>query len=107
MENNNIPDSAVTASSSAGHSLHEPWQARLKNVPTGQSTGSWSAALNQVGVWLQIDLGEEKVVTKLASQGRPSMDQWVRSYKILFSSDGTSWKEYKENGAVKVIVVQV
>ena len=46
------------------------------------------------------------MVTKLATQGRPSMDQWVRSYKILFRSDGTSWKEYKENGDLKVIVVQ-
>ena len=107
MENNDIPDSAVTASSSWGHSLYEPWQARLHNGPTNQSTGSWSAASNQVGEWLQIDFGEERVVTKLATQGRPSMDQWVRSYKILFRSDGTSWKEYKENGTVEVIEVQV
>ena len=87
--------------------MHEPWQARLNNVRNSRSTGSWSAASNQVGEWLQIDLGKERVVTKLATQGRFQHTQWVKSYKILFSSDGTTWKEYKENGFVKVIVVQV
>lgn len=108
MENKDIPNSAVTASSSWRRSRHEPWQARLNNVGNSQSTGSWSAASNQVGEWLQIDLGEERVVTKLATQGRPfEYNQWVKSYKVLFSSDETSWREYKENGFVKVIVVEV
>ena len=33
MENNDIPDSAVTASSSWSDSHHEPWRGRLNNVP--------------------------------------------------------------------------
>jgi len=102
MENNVLPNSAITASSTWG-SAHEPWRARLNNVPNGH-TGSWSAATNQVGEWLQIDLGRETMVTKIATQGRPptSWSQWVTSYKILFSSDSTNWKEYKENNSVKV-----
>jgi len=102
MENNVLPNSAITASSTWG-SAHEPWRARLNNVPNGH-TGSWSAATNQVGEWLQIDLGRETMVTKIATQGRPptSWSQWVTSYKILFSSDSTNWKEYKENNYVKV-----
>ena len=68
--------------------------------------GSWSADLNVAGQWLQIDLGEERLVTKLATQGRPfwSPPQWVTSYKILFSSDSVhvKWEEYKENDVVKV-----
>ena len=108
MENNDIPDSAVTASSSYSDSLHEPWRGRLNNVPDGDGGwGCWLAGTWTLGEWLQIDLGKEKLLTKLATQGRPSFDQWVLSYKILFSSDGISWKEYKENGDVKVIVVQV
>ena len=45
--------------------------------------GSWSADLNEAGQWLQIDLGEERLVTKLATQGRPSWSppQSVTSYK--------------------------
>ena len=104
MENNVLPNSAITASSIWG-SAHEPWRARLNNVPNGH-WGSWSAATNQIGEWLQIDLGRETVVTKIATQGRPPTccSQWVTSYKILFSSDSTNWKEYKENNSVKVIV---
>jgi len=71
MENNVSPNSAITASSIWG-SARESWRARLNNVPNGH-TGSWSAATNQIGEWLQIDLGRDKVVTKLATQGRPPM----------------------------------
>ena len=105
MENNDIPDSAITASSTHRNSWHKPWRARLNNVATISSPGSWSAGSRNVGQWLQIDLRKETVVTKVATQGRPKVyDQWVKSYKVLFSSDGTNWKEFKENGSVKVIL---
>ena len=103
MENNLLPNSAITASSVWPHPGHESWLARLNNVPIiGMSSGSWSAASNEAGQWLQIDLGEERLVTKLATQGRPSWDQWVTSYTILFSSHNVKWEEYKENDFVKV-----
>ena len=107
MENNSIPNSAITASSSYSNSQREPWRGRRNNVPNSGGWGSWAAGTSNQGEWLQIDLGKEKLLTKLATQGRPFFDQWVRSYKILFSSDGKSWKEYKENGSVKVKVVQL
>ena len=105
MENKLLPNSAITASSVWPHPGHESWLARLNNVPiNGMFWGSWSAASNEAGQWLQIDLGEERLVTKLATQGRPSPHsaQWVTSYKILFSSDNVKWEEYKENDFVKV-----
>ena len=101
MENKKIPNSAVTASSSFS-SGYEPWQARLNNIQTSGSTGSWSARQNAIGQYVQIDLGKERVVNKIATQGRPSLDQWVTSYKLLFSSDEANWNEYQNNGAVKV-----
>ena len=30
------------------------------------------------------------------------MDQWVTSYKLIFSIDGAKWNEYQNNGVVKV-----
>ncbi|XP_067022555.1 lactadherin-like [Acropora muricata] len=101
MENREIPNEAVNASSSHGSGL-EPWQARLNNIQKSGSTGSWSARQNAIGQYLQIDLGKERVVNKIATQGRPSYDQWVTSYKLLFSSDGAKWNEYQNNGVVKV-----
>ena len=105
MENREIPNGAVAASSSWGL-YHEPWQARLNNIARSGSTGSWSSGLNAIGQYLQIDLGKERVVNKIATQGRPSSDQWVTSYKLLFSSDGAKWNEYQNDGVVKVNAVK-
>ena len=103
MESKALPNSAITASSFwTKHPGHDPWLARLNNVPERGSTGSWSAKFNKTGEWLQVDLGEERLLTNLSTQGRPSMDQWVKSYNISFSSDSVKWESYKENNAVKV-----
>lgn len=103
MESGLLPNSAITASSVFGTSKHGAWLGRLNNVPKGKFWGSWSADMKKPGKhWLQIDLGEERVLTNFATQGRPSSPQWVTSYTILFSSDSVKWEEYKENGVVKV-----
>ena len=103
MESGLLPNSAITASSVYGTpNRHGAWLARLNNVPNGKFWGSWSANLKEAGQWLQIDLGEERLLTNFATQGRPSSPQWVTSYTILFSSDSVKWEEYKENGVVKV-----
>ena len=105
MENRLIPNSAVTASSDYG-TYYEPWQARLNNVHSRSSSGSWSSKRLVSGEWFQIDLGENKVITKLATQGRPEVGhyQWVTLYKFAFSTDNVSWEEYKEGGISKVSV---
>ena len=100
MESGLLPNSAITASSVYGTpNRHGAWLARLNNV---RNSGAWSAASNKAGQWLQIDLGEERLLTNFATQGRPSSPQWVTSYKIMFSLDSVKWEEYKENGVVKV-----
>ena len=103
MENREIPNEAVNASS-VWAPKYEPWQARLNNIKTSGSTGSWSARPNALGQYLQIDLGKERVVNKIATQGRPSTVyfQWVTSYKLLFSLGEANWNEYQNNGVVKV-----
>ena len=107
MENREIPNEAVKASSSWGHTS-QPWQARLNNIQTSGSAGHWSTLSNAIGQYLQIDLGKERVVNKIATQGKPStvLFQWVTSYKLLFSSDGANWNEYQNNGVVKVNTVK-
>ena len=103
MESNSLPNSSITASSVwTQHPGHDPWLARLNNVPKHGSTGSWSAKFNKTGEWLQVDLGEDRLLTNHSTQGRPSMNQWVTSYNISFSSDSVKWEPYKENNVVKV-----
>ena len=105
MENREIPNEAVKASSSWGPK-NQPWRARLNNIATSEGASSWAALQNAVGQYLQIDLGKERVVNKIATQGRPAANQWVTSYKLLFSSDGANWNEYQNNGVVKVNAVK-
>ena len=105
MENREILNEAVKASSS-WKSGYEPWQARLNNIQKSGSSGSWSTRQNAIGQYLQIDLGKERVVNKIATQGRPSDDQWVTSYKLLFSSEEANWNEHQNNGVVKVSAVK-
>ncbi|XP_068678072.1 lactadherin-like [Montipora foliosa] len=106
MESRAIPNSSVTTSSTWIHDGHEPWQARLNNPKTDQNSGSWSALTMEVGQWLQIDLGKETVVSKIATQGRPgaNLTQWVSSYKLLLSLDGVNWNEYQSNGSAKIFM---
>lgn len=41
-------------------------------------------------------------MTGCATQGRHDAEQWVKSYIITFSRDGSRYKYYKERRVVKV-----
>ena len=60
----------------------------------------WTARNTRVGEYLQVDLSEVKVLTKVATQGNPG--KYLTKYTISGSMDGQTWEEYKENDVVKV-----
>ena len=98
MESGKINNSQITASSVYNEDdFAQPWAGRLNNP-----NGVWIAKQPRVGEWLQIDLKQKMVVTKIATNGRPNYPQWVTSYKISFSQDAVLWDFYKENGEEKV-----
>ena len=51
---------------------------------------SYIAATNNKGQWVQVDFGQGKVakVTKIGTQGRYHVSQWVTKYMISYSIDG-------------------
>ncbi len=59
------------------------------------SIGAWSVASGYTigSEWMQIDLGANKTITGVVTQGRAnfSAGQYVTSYKVEYSSDGTNW----------------
>lgn len=59
-------------------------QGRL-NKPT-----SYIAAANNKGQWVEVDFGHGKVakVTKIGTQGRYHVSQWVTEYMVSYSIDG-------------------
>ena len=63
------------------------------------SNGAWSAAVNDLNQWFQIDLRVEANVTFVATQGRHAdSNQWVTQYKLQYSNDayGLTFQFYKE-----------
>ena len=85
MQNDSIPDSALSASSSwAGY---EAADARLK------SSGAWIAS-DKAGMWLQVALNSVTNITAIATQGDSTSDVWTKLYRLRGRLDRNVWPPY-------------
>ena len=52
---------------------------------------------------MQVDLGQRKTVTAIATQGNAYVEKYSRlnEYYIQYSDDGSNWKEYVYEGQRK------
>ncbi|EDO27283.1 predicted protein, partial [Nematostella vectensis] len=57
--------------------------------------GAWCAASNSDQQYLQIDLGGMRKVTRVTTQGRPGSSDYVSSYSLSFSQDGSSYTQHR------------
>ena len=97
MESGAISDKQITASSQ-WDSNHASFQGRLHFQGIFEG-GSWSARKNDLHQWLQVDLGSQYTkVTRVATQGRNAVNQWVTKYKLTYSKDGVNFQYYREQG---------
>lgn len=94
MENDNIPDSAITAV----YSSYRADQGRLYNQGGSRGSGSWLAGTNNYDQWFQVALGDWTKVTRVCTQGRLNGGNWVTKYKLQYGYDRVFYKEYKEEG---------
>jgi len=95
MQDKTIRDYQITASS-FWSTQHAPYHARLHNVGVaGISTGSWSVGVENTPRYLQIDLLKTTVITKIATQGRPKIPQWVKEFQLAYSKDNITWVNYE------------
>ncbi|KAJ8268504.1 hypothetical protein COCON_G00136760 [Conger conger] len=91
-----LPHSAFSGSSTFS-SGYAPGYAKL-NQRGG--AGGWSPAENDNYQWLQVDLGNRKQVTAIATQGRYSSSDWTKQYRLLYSETGMNWKPYHQDGNI-------
>lgn len=96
-----LPQSAFKASSyHANDAQHAPWQATFAS----NAASNWSAGSNDTNQWLRIDLGGPARIAAIGTAGRRNgrYQQWVTSYKVSYSKDGTNWTFYPANDDPKV-----
>lgn len=62
---------------------------------------AWAARFSSDKEWLQIDLGERKNVTGIATRGSTNngYNFYVKTYKISYSKDGKAWRFYKRKNS--------
>ena len=96
MTSREIPDSAISASSSYNTDSLAPFVGRLSPFPDGNIFGGWASLYNDGDQFLQVDLGTERKITAVATQGSKISDQWVKSYSLSYSDDGAFWETVKD-----------
>ena len=95
MEDGRIPDSAISASSFVNEDTH-PRLVRLN------SPSAWVAAYNELKSWVQVDLGRDAMIKKIATQGKRGSYLWVKTYTLSSrANEETDWLTYRENEDVK------
>ena len=92
-----ILDSEITASSELNANT-PPKNGRL-NYTAGLS---WCASTNDSNPYLQIDLQVLHVICAVSTQGNSQVDQWVETYTLQSSTDGTTWTDFMQDGKIKV-----
>lgn len=98
MESGAIADKQITASS------QYDYENRAAKGRLGRP-GSWSARGGDIHPWFQIDLESNmKKITRVATQGRPDLLQWVTKYKLQFSNDGKHFMTCKKQGTTEDMV---
>lgn len=103
LKDRTIPNKQITASSTfktwglSSFSWY-PFYARLDQQG---KFNAWTAERNSASEWLQIDLGSQKQVSGIITQGARDFGniQYVAAYKVAHSDDGGNWTEYRDPGS--------
>ncbi|EHH17828.1 hypothetical protein EGK_14300, partial [Macaca mulatta] len=91
-----LPHVAFSSSSSMTGS-YSPGYAKI-NKRGG--AGGWSPSDSDHYQWLQVDFGNRKQISAIATQGRYSSSDWVTQYRMLYSDTGRNWKPYHQDGNI-------
>ncbi|XP_032219737.2 neuropilin-2 isoform X2 [Nematostella vectensis] len=105
MEDGRIPSAQITASSFTGdHVAHSGRLNQLTKSNNGSVTwGAWCTDLLDDKQYLQVDLGQVRNISGVATQGY-SRGGWVTEYIIRYSMDGKDWDIYRENNTDEALV---
>ena len=98
MQSGVISDGQISASSEWDGHLAAT-QGRLNFKHAGIKVGAWSSRTLDTKQWLQVDLGSYYTrISRVATQGRNSYDQWVTEYQLQYGNNGVNFQYYREQG---------
>ncbi|XP_078380310.1 uncharacterized protein LOC144663284 [Oculina patagonica] len=96
MQSKGIPNANISASSTLSTN-HVPAFARLD-----ERRGGWCSAPNDNSPYVEILLDEEKLITKVVTQGSYKDLLWATKYQIKYLKEG-KWSSYqKADGSLKL-----
>ncbi|XP_078381305.1 uncharacterized protein LOC144664055 isoform X3 [Oculina patagonica] len=96
MQSKGIPNANISASSTLSTN-HVPAFARLE-----ERQGAWCSAPNDNSPYIEILLDEEKLITKVVTQGSYKDLLWATKYQIKYLKEG-KWSSYqKADGSLKL-----
>ena len=88
---------------SASSQYGDFYQAAYGRLNGGRGDGWCAKERRRNDDWLQVDLGKPVEVCALATQGDIDGDEWVKAFKLFYSSNGTNWETYKDANGNEVV----
>ena len=94
LENRNIKDKQMTASSAWGDD-QEKFGAHRARLNLDRSPQGWTASVEDRSPWLQVNLRDPFIITRIATQGYGgNIDQWVEKYRMSWKTEEGVWRNY-------------
>lgn len=66
------------------------------------SYDAWIPADVDKDAWIQVDFLKGKLLQGILTWGGADSNAYVTAYRLSYSNDGSIWKDYMEDGVVKV-----
>lgn len=94
LENGNVKDGQLAASS-AWSNDPKKFGAQRARLNLNRWPSGWTANVKDLSPWLQVNLNDPFIVTRVATQGYGGAnDQWVESYRMSWKNGEGIWRNY-------------
>ncbi|XP_021356440.1 uncharacterized protein LOC110452321 isoform X2 [Mizuhopecten yessoensis] len=104
VETGVILGTQMSASSSADLTSPDRGRLNIVSLTPDQASlkGGWMPSTNDGSQWIQVVLNETYIIHQVQLQGQEEEDNWVTTFSVSYSSDGTVWTTYTNASGASV-----
>ena len=85
-------------------SIYDPfYQAAYGRLHGDRGDGWCAKTIISNNEWLKVDIGKFIRACGLASQGDINGNEWVKAFKLSYSSDGANWETYRDESGAEMV----